>query len=218
MSVGARLWCAVRLLWSFPRAAPAVLATFACLGIASLGLSSIGLSGEARAETAGTSAEERGLAAFETMIQVMQHPRCINCHVVGDVPRQGMERRLHPFGVQRGPTGNGVPGFRCHTCHRDANHDASGVPGGPRWSLAPASTGWDGLEPFEACFALRDPASNGGRTPGAIRHHVENDPLIAWAWSPGLRPDGTPREQPTVSFEHFVGAVSEWARTGAPCP
>lgn len=40
------------------------------------------------------SAQE-GVAAFETVRAVLQHPRCQNCHIPGDAPLQFDEGRAH---------------------------------------------------------------------------------------------------------------------------
>jgi hypothetical protein len=51
-----------------------------------------------------------GLAAFETVRAVFQHPRCQNCHPAGDAPLQGDEGRPHNMNVRRGPKGEGMAG------------------------------------------------------------------------------------------------------------
>jgi hypothetical protein len=47
-------------------------------------------------------------AAFEAIITVLHHPRCMNCHSTGDFPRQGDDSHRHTMQVRRGPTGDGV--------------------------------------------------------------------------------------------------------------
>src|SRR6185436_15271942 len=66
-----------------------------------------------------------GLAAFETVRAVFQHPRCQNCHPAGDAPLQGDEGRPHNQNVQRGPKGEGMVGLECATCHGAANPPAA---------------------------------------------------------------------------------------------
>lgn len=180
----------------------------ACFGLAALLLS-----------THVTQAEQpAGLEAFGEMAEVMQHTRCLNCHTATDRPRQGENRHAHRFGVRRGVDGKGMPGLRCQACHGEANFDAGGVPGAPKWRLAPASAGWGGLEEPDLCTTLRDPARNGGMTPAQILRHAESDPLIRWAWQPGRSADGTQRTTPPGTHADFVAAVAKWALAGAPCP
>jgi len=98
------------------------------------------------ADIADTQA--RSIALFEEGAKVLQHPRCMNCHPVGDRPRQTDLRRLHQPLVVRGKDGHGAPGMACATCHGGSNFDLSRVPGNPHWGLAPArcappwSFGW----------------------------------------------------------------------------
>src|SRR5262249_36048028 len=62
-----------------------------------------------------------GVTAFETVRGVLQHPRCQNCHPDGDAPLQGYDSHVHMQNVQRGPTGAGMVGEECSTCHGPAN-------------------------------------------------------------------------------------------------
>src|SRR6266516_1483689 len=60
-------------------------------------------------------------AAFEAMLPVLHHPRCMNCHSAGDFPRQGDDSHPHAMNVRRGPEGRGVTSQKCGTCHQDHN-------------------------------------------------------------------------------------------------
>src|ERR1041385_8478193 len=60
-------------------------------------------------------------AAFESMVPVLRHPRCMNCHSRGDFPRQGDDSHRHMMNVRRGRDGQGVAGLRCSTCHQAHN-------------------------------------------------------------------------------------------------
>jgi hypothetical protein len=160
-----------------------------------------------------------GLAAFETVRAVFQHPRCANCHPDGDAPLQGDEGRPHAQNVRRGPRGEGMAGAECTTCHGAANPpDSYGLavpPGSPKaWHMPPPETKlvFVGRSPRELCEQIKDPARNGGLDMGALRHHLD-DPLVVWAWAPGLgrAPIPTPREA-------LIAAWEKWAAAGAPCP
>ena len=169
--------------------------------------------GGARTATHVPSRDEPGRRAFGEMAQVLRHPRCLNCHPNDNLPRQGDDRHVHANLVRRGPEGNGVPGLRCSTCHQAENNTASGVPGKPRWHLAPRSMGWEGLTDAELCRAVKDPQRNGGRDLQALTDHLARDPLVAHGWDPGG--ERTPVPMPR---ERLVRLSEAWARAGAPCP
>ncbi|HKK78306.1 MAG TPA: hypothetical protein VJ933_01705, partial [Phaeodactylibacter sp.] len=51
--------------------------------------------------------------AFDQMMKVLTHKRCVNCHPSGDRPLQGEDSHIHNFGVQRGPDNHGVAALKC---------------------------------------------------------------------------------------------------------
>lgn len=176
-------------------------------------------SGGTTGTTGGTPDRAAGLAAFETVRAVFQHPRCQNCHPAGDIPLQGDEGRPHAQNVRRGPKGEGVAGAECTTCHGAANPpDSYGQftpPGNVKgWHMPPPEMKmvFVGLSPRALCEQVKDPARNGGKDMPALRHHLD-DPLVTWAWSPGFgrKPIPTPREA-------LIAAWETWAAAGAPCP
>src|SRR5205807_1457259 len=61
------------------------------------------------------------VAAFGTVQEVFQHPRCRNCHIPGDAPLQYDAGTPHAMAVARGPDGHGSRGLPCTTCHGTAN-------------------------------------------------------------------------------------------------
>jgi len=160
------------------------------------------------------SAEE----AFDMMMKVLTHKRCVNCHPSGDQPRQGEDSHLHNFGVQRGPDNHGVAALQCQSCHQAENNDLSGVPGAPEWSLAPRKMAWEGLSRVEIAKSMLNPANNGGRSLEETVHHLTEHELVLWAWEPGIDASGTPREKPPVAKEEYIKAVKIWAEAGAPIP
>jgi hypothetical protein len=165
------------------------------------------------------SSEQAG-QAFGEIARVLQSPRCMNCHTdaAHPFPRQGDDRHRHLFNVERGPAGHGVAGLHCATCHHSANNSASGVPGAPRWGLAPLSMAWEQLSVGEICRAVTDRTRNGGRGPLQLADHLAHDPLVLWAWSPGVDHAGRKRSLPPLSHEEFVRAVNLWISAGMPCP
>jgi hypothetical protein len=162
---------------------------------------------------------ETALAAFETVRAVFQHPRCQNCHPAGDTPLQGDDSRVHTQNVQRGPTGTGVPGQECTSCHGAANLPASygehTPPGTTKpWHMPPPEMRmvFVGIAPGALCEQIKDPARNGGRDMAALRTHLD-DPLVTWGWSPGVGRAAIPTPR-----TDFINAFELWRGAGAPCP
>jgi len=110
-------------------------------------------------------------------------------------------------------------GLACAACHRERNSEYVGVPGGPpgapHWGLPPAATPmvFEGRSQQELCAQLKDPAATGGRDLAALLHHVEEDPLVVWAWEPGGE-----RSKPPLSHASFVAAFRTWVASAGACP
>ncbi len=154
-------------------------------------------------------------AAFEAIVPVLRHPRCMNCHSNGDFPRQGDDSHRHTMQIRRGPDGKGVNAVRCSTCHQD--HNLTGLhmpPGAPDWHLpSPAMPMiWEGLTDHQLCELLKDPQQNGHRTAEQIVEHMHT-PLVLWGWVPGEGRTPIPTPQ-----HDFLAKVQEWAARGAACP
>ncbi|WP_235299498.1 hypothetical protein [Portibacter marinus] len=156
--------------------------------------------------------------AFNTMMKVVTHKRCMNCHPNGDRPRQGEDSHIHNFNVQRGDDGHGTAALKCSTCHQKANNDNSGVPGAPHWHLAPISMAWEGLSDAEIARRIIDTKFNGDRSIEEIEKHMTEDDLVLWAFDPGVNNEGIPREKPPVSEKDYIQAVKEWIAGGAQIP
>lgn len=157
-------------------------------------------------------------AAFDVMMSVLTHKRCMNCHPSGNRPKQGEDSHIHYFDVQRGEDGHGTAAVKCSTCHQDENNDNSGVPGAPHWHLAPLSMAWEGLSRVEIAKVILDKEKNGGKTLEETVKHMTEDDLVLWAFKPGINHEGIPRELPPVSEAEFIAAVKEWADNGAVIP
>lgn len=156
---------------------------------------------------------QRSVALFEEAGKVLLHPRCVNCHPAGDRPTQGNDGHPHQPRVTRGPDGHGVTAMRCQTCHQAANFDPGGVPGNPKWALAPIEMAWQGKSLGEICAQIKDPARNGGHPLAEIVEHMAHDSLVGWAWSPD-----TGRE-PAPGTQAALGAlIAAWVDSGAACP
>jgi hypothetical protein len=157
--------------------------------------------------------QSRSIAYFHEASKVLQHPRCVNCHPVGERPFQGDTMRPHEPLVVRGKDGHGAPGMACTTCHSGANFDPARVPGDPHWHLAPASMAWEGKSVGYICNQLKDTARNGNRDIAAILKHVATDSLVKWGWNPGRSRTPAPGTN-----EQFVALLQAWSDTGAHCP
>jgi hypothetical protein len=158
-------------------------------------------------------ARERSVALFTEAGKVLTHARCVNCHPAGDRPLQGKAMQLHQPLVVRGADGHGAPGMRCDTCHGAANFDPGRVPGNPMWHLAPAEMAWQGKSLGEICEQVKDRARNGGKSMADLVHHMAEDSLVGWAWSPHAGRAPAPGTQ-----AQFGALIKAWSEAGAACP
>jgi hypothetical protein len=153
---------------------------------------------------------------FTAFVPVLRNPRCMNCHSMGDFPRQGDDGHPHALDVRRGAEGHGVTAEKCSTCHQDHNLEGAHLPpGAPNWGLPPASVPmiWQGLTDGPICQSIKDPKRNKNRNLDQLVEHLSEDRLVMWAWNPG---EGrTPVPMP---HEEFVAKVKQWQAAGAPCP
>jgi len=171
------------------------------------------------AKAAGPAEEPsaaQSLRAFSVVASVLTSPRCLNCHIPGDSPLQGDSGATHNMNVKRGPDGRGTPAMRCTNCHQAENSSQlHAPPGRPDWRLPPPTTrlAWQGLSVGDICRVLKDPASNGGKSPAQLIEHVRDDHFVNWAWDPGPG-----RSIPPVSHAEFVAQVTAWVQGGTACP
>jgi hypothetical protein len=168
-----------------------------------------------RSQQALPSATESA-AAWDRIVTVLQHPRCLNCHQ-DKAPLQGDMRRVHIPIVVRGRDGRGVDAMRCSGCHNEQeNNDTSGVPGAGdsgMWRLAPVSMVWQGLSIGDLCRALKDLSRNGHRDGQKLIDHMDTEPLVRWAWRPGNGRTAAPLPQ-----DEFVNQMRIWVAGGMTCP
>ena len=197
----------------------AIITVAACSPIIHWGLPAVAWSAiEANTEQAIPKAgrdDAKAASAFTSIVPVLRHPRCMNCHSSGDFPRQGDDLHRHTMNIRRGLNGEGVAGLRCSTCHQ--NHNLAGEhmpPGAPDWHLPSAREPmiWEGLSDRQLCELFKDPAHNGHRTVDGIVQHM-NTPLVLWGWHPGEGRIPIPMPE-----NEFLAKVKEWASHGAACP
>ncbi len=72
---------------------------------------------------------------------------------------------------------------------------------------------WEGRSLGAICEQIKDLARNGGKDMAALLHHMEEDSLVGWAWSPGAGRTAAPGTQ-----AEFGALVRAWADAGAHCP
>ena len=161
----------------------------------------------------------QAVSAFEIVRQVLQHPRCQNCHIPGNAPLQYDQGLPHAMNVKRGADGHGFVAMKCASCHQTSNLPAEyglrAPPGAPNWHLPPENMKmvFIGLPAPELCSVLKDPKRNGGKTPAQLVTHVAEDGLVLWGWQPG----GS-RAPVSVPHAQFVDAFKQWVAGGMPCP
>ena len=157
--------------------------------------------------------EQKSLLAFNSMLKVIKHQRCMNCHPTDDRPRQNDDAHVHLFNVQRGEDDAGLSVMRCNSCHQKENNPYSNAPGAPHWKLAPKSMGWQGLTDAQLGQVILDKSKNKGRDVAALVEHMTKDSLVNWGFKPGAG-----RALPPLSQQEFAKAVHEWADNGAVVP
>lgn len=153
-------------------------------------------------------------SAFDVVYDVLQHPRCLNCHPTGDRPLQFDTHTPHAMNVVRGDDDRGVAGMRCESCHGKSNPTSPHLPPGVStgWRLAPKSMAFEGLSPNELARMLAD-EDRAHLSLDELVEHVAHDPLVQWGWNPGPG-----REPVPVAHDEFVTAFRTWIEAGAPAP
>jgi hypothetical protein len=160
---------------------------------------------------------ERSRAIFREIGKLIENPRCMNCHPVGDHPLQDDGRREHMPPVWRVETGHLATNcFGCQTETNVTRHEAASyksIPGNPRWDIAPLSMAWEGKSLGDILLQLKDVSHNGGRDLAMLQEHIARDELVGWAWHPGEGREPAPGDQQTAGQ-----LVRAWIESGAQCP
>jgi hypothetical protein len=166
--------------------------------------------------SAAAAPSARDGSLFTAFVPVLRHPRCMNCHSMGDFPRQGDDGHPHAMNVRRGAEGHGVTAEKCSTCHQDHNLEGTHLPpGAPNWGLPPADVPmiWQDLTDGQICQSIKDPKRNKNRNLDQLVEHLTEDKLVVWAWNPGEGRTAVP-----MSHDEFAAKVKRWQAAGAPCP
>jgi len=168
-------------------------------------------------DASGGTDAKKAKAAFTEAAKVFFSPRCANCHAAGDGPTQGDAMKPHDPEMLRGKEGRGTEDLQCNACHLDTNTEGEApAPGVPDWRMPPADhkMAIQGLTPGQLCRQIKDPAANGGlKTPQDSIKHMQADPIVLWAWTPGNK-----RTTPPLTHEEFMKKLNEWVANGAACP
>ena len=164
-----------------------------------------------------------GLEAWTRIAQVLQHPRCSNCHVGPDNiplwsgPSYGTAPRPHGMNITGGDSRIGAEAVLCSTCHVTSDIPDPRPHSPPRvatdWQLAPVEMQWAGRASHKICAQLRDPDRNGGRDAAGLADHAAHDAFVAWGWVPG----GGRAPAPFTQAD-FVADLRAWGAAGQPCP
>ncbi|AWF80707.1 hypothetical protein BTJ40_07690 [Microbulbifer sp. A4B17] len=148
---------------------------------------------------------------WETIVEVLLHPRCLNCHQL-EMPLIN-EGSPHVPRVERGPDDMGAGTMRCNNCHSNTNNPVTGAPGAPGWKMAPIELNWSQMSSAQICKLLTTPQDNGGRTLTGQLEFISENPLAIWGWHPG-----DSRQPVNIPHEKVVEAMKNWIAVGAPCP
>ena len=177
-----------------------------------------------------SSTDVGGLQAFEHLHKVATSPRCVNCHgkILEDgrhVPLVGEKSLPHPMNIDsRFP----ALGGKCTTCHQVRNSALPRFPPGAAndrmpgflWHMPPPSMILNAkMTKKQLCELWTDPNRN-AKTPGErgsladlpkfrkeFMHHVEDDPLVHWAFSPDPGRAPAPGDVPKL-----VAAMDTWIK------
>jgi hypothetical protein len=154
--------------------------------------------------------------AFLQAYRVLMHPRCMNCHPVGDQPLQGDDSHIHTMNVKRGPDGKGLYAQKCSNCHQPQNTPGLHMPpGNPNWHLPPADMKmvFEGKTPRQLAAQLLNQNENGHKSIEQLIEHVTSDKLVLGGWNPG---DG--RTLPPLTHAEFAKQFKLWIDKGAYLP
>ena len=158
-------------------------------------------------------ASRRSQALFTELGKVLTHPRCLNCHPVGDRPRQGEHGRLHQPPVARGPTASVSTPYVARFATRAPISTPAGSRATPNGTLPPSK--WLGMANRCTISASRSRTRRAmaAALSADLTHHIGDDTLVGWAWAPGFG------REPAPGTQKEAGALVEaWVKTGAACP
>ncbi|MFA0811759.1 hypothetical protein [Microbulbifer epialgicus] len=164
-----------------------------------------------KVQSQDSQVDSTGHQDWETVVEVLLHPRCLNCHQL-EMPLIN-EGSPHIPRVVRGPDNMGSGTMRCSNCHSNQNNPVTNAPGAPGWAMAPITLNWSHMSSAQICNLLTTPQDNGGRSPENLLQFMSQNPLSLWGWNPGGK-----RQPVNIPHEKLVEAMKGWIAAGTPCP
>lgn len=161
----------------------------------------------------GDTGEMTFVQACDIIRDLVDHPRCRNCH--NDLEAVTRYDTMQPHGLDGS--------LACAVCHKPDSVDAPWPGDGePVWHQ-PDDVGmhWTGLTPDQIIANIANPATNGSRSLAQIATHVVTDHLILWTFNPvsgtGNLNDRTPAPHPDVYGQAFNVWADQWVANGQSC-
>jgi hypothetical protein len=128
-----------------------------------------------------TNRSERSRAVHRAS-RVLQHPRCLNCHPVGERPTRATTVIRIPAGGTR--CGDRAPSACAAPPATRMQLRPSSVPGHPLWHVAPKA--WRGRRNRWVRSASRSgPEAQRRQDARGDQEHMARDSLVGWARAPG---------------------------------
>lgn len=135
----------------------------------------------------------------DTLFQIFQHERCLNCHQFNSKRSNGKSYTSHKNR------------YLCENCHRP---QLTGLPSGG-WLAPNARMDYTGLGPKETCELIKRNIGTGDSN-RLMYEHMLHDVRIRWALESGMTPAGRFPSVPG-GYAAWKRAVDDWYRSGMPC-
>lgn len=135
----------------------------------------------------------------DTLFQIFQHERCLNCHQFNSRRSNGKSYTSHRNR------------YLCENCHRPS---LTGLPEGG-WIAPNARMDYTGLNARETCELIKRNVGSGDKN-ALLHEHMLHDVRIRWALESGMTLGG---RFPAVPGGYWTWkqAVEDWAKSGMPC-
>ena len=161
-----------------------------------------------------TNTAERSRALFAEAGRVLQHPRCLNCHPVGERPTQGNDCHPHSPLVVRGADDKGAIGHALHDLPPGCELRAVGRAGTSALACRAEVDGMaDRNRWARSASRSRIRGATAARRSRRSRSTWRTTRLVGWAWMPGGN------REPAPGTQAQLGAlIAAWIESGAACP
>lgn len=173
----------------------------------SLGGQSRKVSFSAATSSGGTTGSGSGAGFSALLAATFRHDRCVQCHGGKNIAAHQQDK-----------------GSNCASCHTQSNTYKTGNLD-VNWHAAPSHMSFVGKTNSQLCNLAKTPppsasSANCGTTstPGRIRCHLKQDPLVLWAVDSGRLPDNINRTKaPPSSQATWKQRVDQWVNGGMNC-